>query len=640
MATKTVSSKSVPAPKTTTTSKPSSTPASAPDSRDYGKSVSYKPNDYSFRNSPSTSVPSSAPDSRDYGKSVSYTPSNYSFRNSSSGTGGGGSTAGGGGGYTSADYAMMNAGQAAAPVNTPVPTLSPPPTFAVAGQLPKPTVQTQSVPTPETAVASAVSTSVPGTTTSNVPAPKNPLDYYLSEIGRSQLAYGEYKGRADLQNLAHQNANNLKTQAKADGWNLTPYEGKDYTQYYKGSGTAGAYDPTQSGKVQRAVPAPGGPSGNPVSDAQNGFQFNPTAPPYPTKTPEQITAQIQAQVQAQIQSKKTLADQQKQAYQLSYDRMNATETDQRALENNQFERNNNPYSGGSDYRRAMLDRERNITDRQQNEDLMAKLGSVDKELYDYIQNASVEEQKQIMDMVNQERSYALQYQNQDFSQQKGTYDSNRNAYESDRNYNRGTFESDRTFKSQQDAAKAEAAQKALANEWASSEAIGKVTPKLSKLTGIPAGTPTIEARKMATQQDQFNKTYQLDKDKAAFDKWSEKERIAITKAANQTEKEYKDYLKNQQISETTAKNRTKQAVADVMGTDTREEALDILKTTSGQLGQDGVDIREVLAAIDSRYPGGQNSTAEELKQIELELKKQEYQDATGKPYQAPKQVGG
>jgi hypothetical protein len=82
---------------------------------------------------------------------------------------------------------------------------------------------------------------------------------YAAELGRAQQAYKQYgtAGRADLQKGASTYADKLRLEAKAGGVDLSGEGNKnaygtDYTKSYTGA-TAGAYDPTKAGQVQRLL---------------------------------------------------------------------------------------------------------------------------------------------------------------------------------------------------------------------------------------------------------------------------------------------------------------------------------------------------------------------------------------------------
>lgn len=207
---------------------------------------------------------------------------------------------------------------------------------------------------------------------------------------------------------------------------------------------------------------------------------------------EQSTNRLQAALDQLRQSLTTGAEQARQGIQTSYERMREDQQDERVLQDTKFDRLNNPYSGGTDYRKALIDRERGITDRRQAEDLQSRLADIDRTLQDRIAagdqnlamalaeleqdtseragrvredlanilreieakyelaaNAAPAERERLMrEIQNDERSYELMLRNElrqdlladsqlrniDFQQALQQWQANRGAYESDRQY--------------------------------------------------------------------------------------------------------------------------------------------------------------------------------------------------------------
>lgn len=168
--------------------------------------------------------------------------------------------------------------------------------------------------------------------------------------------------------------------------------------------------------------------------------------------------------------------------QTGYDRMRGQITDDRTLENTQLGRNLDPFSGRSDYAMGMVARERATTDRQQQEDLQSRVGTVNSEASTAQTNASLDTQNRlgaitqnldtlkaninqnyqalkdatpaqrealIMQIEKDEREYDLalkgndradvmaqaQLQNQAYQQALGKFQADRGVLESDRGYN-------------------------------------------------------------------------------------------------------------------------------------------------------------------------------------------------------------
>lgn len=265
------------------------------------------------------------------------------------------------------------------------------------------------------------------------------------------------------------------------------------SQYIPGVGTVvpgmGVFP---SGSSQMNIPTPGMPQGVPAP-----------------MTPQQIQEEAQARIDKLLAQKKQVATQQKQALQTEFDRQQALNKDNRVLQDTQFARLNNPFSGGTDYRRAMLDRERGITDRQAQQDLSSRLSNIDSALADF-QNLSDEQRQQIIDdLTRQERGYGLQLAQMLQSQANA-----------DRNFGLqqgqliGDYNGQRTLQGQQldnNQANAEAKQRAEAAQQhiQLAQFLTQQTGKLVYPTNDPmeayaqvADVPTLAAQKLALDAQQ------------------------------------------------------------------------------------------------------------------------------------------
>lgn len=175
----------------------------------------------------------------------------------------------------------------------------------------------------------------------------------------------------------------------------------------------------------------------------SGGGYAPAASGFGQLSPAQIQAEAQSKIAQQIAERTRIANQTKAGYNTSFDRLNKLTQDNRALENVSNQRNLNPFSGKSDYAQGMIAREREITDRQNQQDLQSKLGSVDSQLGDFLNQTPEMQQQIINDLTRQEREYGLQVgtltgnlngtqtlagKDQEFSQARQTKVDNWNAY--------------------------------------------------------------------------------------------------------------------------------------------------------------------------------------------------------------------
>jgi hypothetical protein len=197
-----------------------------------------------------------------------------------------------------------------------------------------------------------------------------------------------------------------------------------------------------SGMVPQYTASQGGSQQGGATQLPGGG-YAPAASGYGQLSPAQIQAEAQAKIAQQIAERTRIANQTKAGYNTSFDRLNQLTQDNRALENVANQRNLNPFSGKSDYAQGMIAREREITDRQNQQDLQTKLGSVDSQLGDFLNQTPEMQQQIINDLTRQEREYGLQVgsltgnlngtqtlasKDQEFNQARQTKVDNWNAY--------------------------------------------------------------------------------------------------------------------------------------------------------------------------------------------------------------------
>lgn len=303
---------------------------------------------------------------------------------------------------------------------------------------------------------------------------------------------------------------------------------------------------------------------------------------------EQIQKQVQDRINQQIQARQNQAKSMIDSYQRSFDNNMSTIRDNRVLENLQFERNNNPYSGGSDYRRAMMDRQRTLSDSQAQQQLGAQIGQVNQGLNDYIQGAQTESEKMIQDQVNQERSYQLQLDQLGLQKDKFNWE---------KDYQSGQLSA------QQENAKADILLKQIDGAMERLDKIGQVaTPEDAELLGVPVGTPSYEAKKAASllkldlakfqeTQDYHNKTLELRGKELQNRTESQKGGPAGNKDAYSSWTGF--YTKK--LGELKNKPSIQELEADV-------------RSSAGDLADQGYEINDVIDALYNAYYNGQFPT--------------------------------
>lgn len=192
---------------------------------------------------------------------------------------------------------------------------------------------------------------------------------------------------------------------------------KEYQQQFTGTPPPMASGGSSSRPSSSGVPAPMSPSNGP--GAGQGSSYQPNSPGLPSRgnvPPVRDQAMIDAYIKQQTGSKLTAAElaanqartsaqttanqstatlenqlaqavarlqsarqQASEGVQTGYDRAQALTKDNRVLQDGSFQRQANPFSGSTDYKSAMIGREREISDRQQSEDLNSRLGSINQD---------------------------------------------------------------------------------------------------------------------------------------------------------------------------------------------------------------------------------------------------------------------
>lgn len=373
---------------------------------------------------------------------------------------------------------------------------------------------------------------------------------WLADIGRSQLAYGVYQnaGRMDLANQAHLNADNDRAQLQALGIDPSQYSSdKDLTGYWKG-GTPNSYDPSQPGM---GVPAP-----QSAAPSQSANQSVPApANMYQPMSYDQIKAQIHNQIQQKIALKQNETQSAIQALQNVYNNDTQRLSDDRTLEDWKLSQTMNPYSGGTDYQKAMLSRSRSIADQARSLNLQNQVGKFSNDLLTYQNNEASEEEKMIQDKVDSERKFDLQNKQYQLETQK-------------ENFNEKHANDTLDYQKSHD--------QMLDNRYQSEQQFNK--------------------DKWADQKSQWQQEMNFKGEQAKKANQLEQDRLQQTK-------DYQGYLISKGKTETQGNQATNGYASEILGrASTREEAFKYITEHGQDISKDGANINSLMKIIDDRFP--------------------------------------
>jgi hypothetical protein len=228
------------------------------------------------------------------------------------------------------------------------------------------------------------------------------LAYYAShpndarnEIARSKDVWNSTSDATQRQG-ANEWANALR---QAAGISM---DDASYGNAQNGS-SSGVYMPQQS-------PAGSTPTGQPAAAPPPNTSSTPA--PYGQMSPDAIRAEAQARIAKQVTERSRIASQTKAGYQTSFDRMKQTTGEDRTLQDVAFQNNANPFSGKTTFDKGMTNLQRERTDRENQQDLQTRLGNVDIQLSDFLNQTPEMQQQIINDLTRQERAYGVDVANQ------------------------------------------------------------------------------------------------------------------------------------------------------------------------------------------------------------------------------------
>jgi hypothetical protein len=235
-------------------------------------------------------------------------------------------------------------------------------------------------------------TNTPGMPSATVPAPKLEQGNPYNEILYSKNLY-EGQGATDgtkswAANNADQYYKMLSPDEAAKVHNMNASELQAYIPKLQ--------QPQQATQTQPQPMAPQPP------------QVNVPAPASPyTMTPDQIRAEAQARIAKQRTALEQSVSATKKGLKNTYDYTNQLTNDRRTLENGVFNRNNNPFSGQTDYLAANLARDRSIQDTASNNQYNAAVSAADKQLADFDTQAPDQTNALVDELTRIERQYGL-----------------------------------------------------------------------------------------------------------------------------------------------------------------------------------------------------------------------------------------
>lgn len=86
-------------------------------------------------------------------------------------------------------------------------------------------------------------------------------------------------------------------------------------------------------------------------------------------------------------------------------------------------------------------------------------------------------------------------------------------------------------------------------------------------------------------------------------------RVSISRFTAQSDAEYKQFQMDNGISEQNASKNTNMAIGEVMKSRSAAEAIEFISDSASSWAKQGVDIREVMKAIDQRFPGASEAVS-------------------------------
>lgn len=180
-----------------------------------------------------------------------------------------------------------------------------------------------------------------------------------------------------------------------------------------------------------SVPPPGG--GSMSTGVINGSGYGipgGTVPDWGAimgNTQAQLQKQLDAQNAAAVAAKQAQTNNYVHGLQNSFQQNLGQIHDNQVLQDNQFNRLNNPFSGHTDYARGQLNRQREITNQNLTQDLNNRIAGAQQGVLDYSQTLAAQEPQQIQQEMHQQLQDSLALDNQRFNQNQTKYQNNYNA---------------------------------------------------------------------------------------------------------------------------------------------------------------------------------------------------------------------
>jgi len=170
-------------------------------------------------------------------------------------------------------------------------------------------------------------------------------------------------------------------------------------------------------KPQTPTPTLHGPPAPTQPQSYNPQPTTTPTPPMPSNSivqtfnRDQLAQDIQSQIQRQIDERKRIAENRVGQLNTQYDRNNRLIGENRVLQDTQFARQANPFSGKTSYDKAVIGRERSIQDQQSADDLNTRIGQENAELDAFLKAAPDMQREMLNEAIRNERQWALNLAN-------------------------------------------------------------------------------------------------------------------------------------------------------------------------------------------------------------------------------------
>lgn len=373
----------------------------------------------------------------------------------------------------------------------------------------KPQSTNTGVPTPPRIQGTVTSATPPAALprpNAGVPAMTGYGGVNYGDLGYSQQRQMDNQRSRELNDPAYRESEIARTQQVIAERQA---QGLDTTAQYKYLNENLGYVPPE--RTTTPTPPPTPVVSQPVPSMPNVSQFTPSTPSQgvsetietpppanPVRDQAQIAAYVQEQIRASLEAARSAADRtidagrvtadrQTDALRTAHERMMQDVSEDRTLQDAQFDRLNNPFSGATDFRAGIRDFGRERTDREAQQDLQTREAQIQQDLailerdieekYRLLETAAPAERERLTrEIENEERAYEMMLRGEnraDVMANLGIDESLFNRELSSFQTNRGIFESDRAFDYQRERDQVEDAYRDWENRFRYGQATGQ-----------------------------------------------------------------------------------------------------------------------------------------------------------------------